>query len=102
MNKILKKIEDKYITNKKLDFKPGDTIIVKLKIIEGNRYRLQLFEGIVIAKRKTGLNLTFIVRKISYGIGVEWTFQAYSPLIKNIEIKRRGLNIHKSKLYYLR
>jgi len=88
--------------NKELpDFGPGDTIIVNVKVKEGNRERLQAYEGVVIAKRNRGLNSSFIVRKISAGEGVERTFQAYSPLIANIEVKRRG-DVRRAKLYYLR
>ena len=83
------------------DFAPGDTVIVQVKVKEGNRERLQAYEGVVIAKRNAGLNSSFIVRKISAGTGVERTFQAYSPLVASIEVKRRG-DVRRAKLYYLR
>lgn len=83
------------------DFSPGDTIIVNVNVVEGDRKRVQAYEGIVIAKRNRGLNSAFTVRKISSGEGVERTFQTYSPLIANIEIKRRGA-VCRAKLYYLR
>ncbi|GGY25987.1 50S ribosomal protein L19 [Paludibacterium paludis] len=82
-------------------FAPGDTVIVQVKVKEGNRERLQAYEGVVIAKRNRGLNSAFIVRKISAGEGVERTFQTYSPLVASIEVKRRG-DVRRAKLYYLR
>ena len=83
------------------DFAPGDTVVVQVKVKEGNRERLQAYEGVVIAKRNRGLNSNFIERKISSGEGVERTFQTYSPLIASIELKRRG-DVRRAKLYYLR
>ncbi len=83
------------------DFAPGDTVVVQVKVKEGNRERLQAYEGVVIAKRNRGLNSSFIVRKISSGEGVERTFQSYSPLVASIEVKRRG-DVRRAKLYYLR
>lgn len=83
------------------DFSAGDTVVVHVKVKEGNRERLQAYEGVVIAKRNRGLNSSFIVRKISSGEGVERTFQTYSPLVANIEVKRRG-DVRRAKLYYLR
>ena len=83
------------------DFAPGDTVVVQVKVKEGNRERLQAFEGVVIAKRNRGLNSAFIVRKISAGTGVERSFQTYSPLVAAIEVKRRG-DVRRAKLYYLR
>jgi large subunit ribosomal protein L19 len=83
------------------DFAPGDTVIVQAKVKEGNRERLQAYEGVVIAKRNRGLNSNFIVRKISAGEGVERTFQTYSPLVASIEVKRKG-DVRRAKLYYLR
>ncbi len=83
------------------DFGPGDTVVVQVKVKEGNRERLQAYEGVVIAKRNRGLNSGFTVRKISAGEGVERTFQTYSPLVASIEIKRRG-DVRRAKLYYLR
>jgi large subunit ribosomal protein L19 len=82
-------------------FAPGDTVIVQVKVKEGNRERLQAYEGVVIAKRNRGLNSNFIVRKISAGEGVERTFQTYSPLVAAIEVKRKG-DVRRAKLYYLR
>jgi len=83
------------------DFSPGDTVVVSVKVVEGERKRVQAFEGVVIAKRNRGLNSSFIVRKISSGEGVERTFQTHSPLIASIEVKRKG-QVRRSKLYYLR
>ncbi|MFC3626231.1 50S ribosomal protein L19 [Vogesella amnigena] len=83
------------------EFAPGDTVIVQVKVKEGNRERLQAYEGVVIAKRSRGLNSSFIVRKLSSGEGVERTFQTYSPLLASIEVKRRG-DVRRAKLYYLR
>lgn len=82
-------------------FAPGDTVVVQVKVREGDRERLQAFEGVVIAKRNRGLNSAFTVRKISSGIGVERAFQLHSPLIASIEVKRRG-DVRRAKLYYLR
>ncbi|MBK6617390.1 MAG: 50S ribosomal protein L19 [Nitrosomonas sp.] len=83
------------------DFSPGDTINVSVNVVEGDRKRIQAFEGVVIAKRNRGLNSSFIVRKISSGEAVERTFQTYSPLIASMEVKRRGA-VRRAKLYYLR
>ncbi|HTT39539.1 MAG TPA: 50S ribosomal protein L19 [Burkholderiales bacterium] len=83
------------------DFAPGDTVVVNVNVVEGDRKRVQAYEGVVIAKRNRGLNSSFIVRKISSGEGVERTFQTWSPLIASIEIKRRG-HVRRAKLYYLR
>ena len=83
------------------EFAPGDTVVVNVNVMEGDRKRLQAYEGVVIAKRNRGLNSSFIVRKISSGEGVERTFQTYSPLIASIEVKRRG-DVGRAKLYYLR
>lgn len=83
------------------NFAPGDTVVVGVNVVEGTRKRVQLFEGVVIAKRNRGLNSAFTVRKISSGEGVERTFQTYSPLIASIELKRRG-DVRRAKLYYLR
>ena len=101
---LIKKLESEEIArlNKKVpDFQPGDTVIVNVNVVEGDRKRVQAYEGVVIAKRNRGLNSSFIVRKISSGEGVERTFQTYSPLISSIEVKRRG-DVNRSKLYYLR
>jgi large subunit ribosomal protein L19 len=83
------------------EFAPGDTVVVNVKVKEGNRERLQAFEGICIAKRNRGLNSAFTVRKISHGTGVERVFQTHSPLIASIEVKRKG-DVRRAKLYYLR
>jgi large subunit ribosomal protein L19 len=103
---LIEKIEQEEIArltaNKTIpSFAPGDTVIVGVNVVEGNRKRTQAFEGVVIAKRNRGLNSSFIVRKISSGEGVERTFQTYSPLIASIEVKRRG-DVRRAKLYYLR
>jgi large subunit ribosomal protein L19 len=101
---IIKMLEQEEIArlNKTIpDFAPGDTVVVGVNVVEGNRKRVQAYEGVVIAKRNKGLNSSFIVRKISSGEGVERTFQTYSPLIASIELKRRG-DVRRAKLYYLR
>jgi large subunit ribosomal protein L19 len=82
-------------------FSPGDTVVVSVNVVEGERKRVQAFEGMVIAKKSRGLNSSFIVRKISSGEGVERTFQTHSPLIASIEVKRKG-DVRRAKLYYLR
>ena len=83
------------------NFAPGDTVIVNVNVVEGDKKRVQAYEGVVIAKRNKGLNSSFIVRKISAGEGVERTFQTYSPSIASIDVKRRG-DVRRAKLYYLR
>ena len=83
------------------EFGPGDTVVVQVKVKEGERERLQAFEGVVIGKRNRGLNSAFTVRKISHGVGVERTFQTYSPLVDSLSVKRRG-DVRQAKLYYLR
>ena len=83
------------------EFAPGDTVIVNVSVVEGERKRVQAYEGVVVAKRNRGLNSSFVVRKVSSGEGVERTFQTYSPLIASIEVKRKG-DVRRSKLYYLR
>ena len=101
---IIKEIETEEIKRlgKEIpDFSSGDTVIVNVNVVEGDRKRLQAYEGVVIAKRNRGLNSSFIVRKISSGEGVERTFQTYSPIIASIEVKRRG-DVRRSKLYHLR
>ena len=89
------------LNNEIPDFAPGDTVVVSVNVVEGNRSRLQAYEGVVIARRNRGLNSNFIVRKISNGEGVERTFPLYSPRIAKIEVKRRG-DVRRAKLYYLR
>jgi large subunit ribosomal protein L19 len=100
-NKIIQQIEAEQMTKEIPTFAPGDTVVVQVKVKEGDRQRLQAFEGVVIAKRNRGLNSAFTVRKISNGIGVERTFQTYSPLVDSLAVKRRG-DVRKAKLYYLR
>ena len=100
-NKIIEALENEQQKADIPQFGPGDTVVVQVKVREGNRERLQAFEGVVIGKRNRGLNSAFTVRKISHGVGVERTFQAHSPLIAGIEVKRRG-DVRKAKLYYLR
>ena len=101
MSKIVQDIEARAANREFPEFGPGDTVVVQVKVKEGNRERLQAYEGVVIAKRNRGLNSAFTVRKISAGEGVERTFQTYSPLVAAIELKRRG-DVRRAKLYYLR
>ena len=104
MADIIKMLEEEEIARLGKDipsFAPGDTLVVGVNVVEGNRKRVQAFEGVVISRRNRGLNSSFIVRKISSGEGVERTFQLYSPLIASIEVKRRG-DVRRAKLYYLR
>ncbi|MBR9910391.1 MAG: 50S ribosomal protein L19 [Gammaproteobacteria bacterium] len=100
-NKIIQELENEQLKKDLPDFAPGDTVVVQVKVKEGNRERLQAFEGVVIGIRNRGLNSAFTVRKISHGIGVERTFQTHSPLVDSIAVKRRGA-VRQSKLYYLR
>jgi large subunit ribosomal protein L19 len=100
-NKIIQMLEAEQMNKENPAFAPGDTVIVQVKVKEGDRSRLQAFEGVVIGKRNRGLNSAFTVRKISNGVGVERTFQTYSPLIDSLSVKRRG-DVRKAKLYYLR
>ena len=101
MNKIIQEINSERATRKLPDFNPGDTIVVQVKVVEGDRERVQAYEGVVIAKKNRGLNSSFTVRKISHGEGVERTFQTHSPSISEIAVKRRG-SVRRAKLYYLR
>jgi large subunit ribosomal protein L19 len=101
MSKIIDAIENEQMQKDIPEFAPGDTVTVQVKVKEGNRERLQAFEGVVIAKRNRGLNSSFTVRKISHGEGVERVFQTYSPLVDSINVKRRG-DVRRAKLYYLR
>ena len=101
MSNIIAQIEAEQMTIELPAFSAGDTVIVKVKVKEGNTERLQNFEGVVIAKRNRGLNSAFTVRKISHGEGVERVFQTYSKLIDSVEVKRRG-SVRRAKLYYLR
>lgn len=100
-NKIIEEIENSQVKQDVPEFGPGDTVSVQVRVKEGNRERLQAFEGVVIGKKNRGVNSSFIVRKISHGVGVERTFQTHSPLIASIEVKRRG-DVRQAKLYYLR
>ena len=102
MSKLLNELEGRLASGKEIPtFGPGDTVIVQVKVKEGERERLQAFEGLVIARRNRGYNSSFTVRKISYGEGVERVFPLYSPAVSKIEVKRKG-DVRKSKLYYLR
>lgn len=101
MSNIIEQLETEQMTREIPEFATGDTISVQVRVKEGERVRLQAFEGVVIAKRNRGLNSSFTVRKISYGEGVERVFQTYSPSIAEIQIKRRG-DVHQAKLYHMR
>ena len=98
---IIEQLDAEQMTRELPKFSPGDTVIVSVKVKEGNRERLQAFEGVVIAIKNRGLNSAFTVRKISHGTGVERVFQTYSPLIDSVRVKRRGA-VRRAKLYYLR
>ena len=102
-NKIIQALETEFMKSAKAmpAFGPGDTVIVQVKVKEGERSRLQSFEGVVIAKRNRGYHSAFTVRKISHGVGVERVFQAYSPTVESVEVKRRG-HVRRAKLYYMR
>jgi large subunit ribosomal protein L19 len=100
-NNIISQIETEQMGKEFPEFGPGDTIVVQVKVKEGDRERLQAYEGVVIGKRNRALNSAFTVRKISHGIGVERTFQTFSPMIDSISVKRRG-DVRQAKLYYLR
>jgi large subunit ribosomal protein L19 len=101
MSNIIKELEAEQMNREVPEFGAGDTVVVQVKVIEGDRERLQAFEGIVIAKRNRGLHSAFTVRKMSHGEGVERVFQTYSPTVASIEVKRRG-DVRRAKLYYLR
>jgi len=101
MSNIIQELEAEQMGKDVPTFGPGDTVTVQVKVKEGERERLQAFEGICIAKRNRGLNSAFTVRKISNGVGVERVFQTYSPAVDSIEVKRRG-DVRRAKLYYLR
>ncbi|MBT8061374.1 MAG: 50S ribosomal protein L19 [Gammaproteobacteria bacterium] len=101
MNKIIDEINKEQMQRELPEFAPGDTIVVNVRVKEGNRERLQAFEGVVLAIRSRGLNSAFTVRKMSHGTGVERVFQTYSPLIESVKVKRRG-DVRRAKLYYLR
>jgi large subunit ribosomal protein L19 len=100
-NSIISQIEAEQMNREIPEFGPGDTVVVQVKVKEGTRERLQAFEGVVLGKRNRALNSAFTVRKISHGIGVERTFQTYSPLVESIKVKRSG-DVRQAKLYYLR
>jgi large subunit ribosomal protein L19 len=102
-NKIIQALETEFMQSVKTmpDFQPGDTVVVQVKVKEGERVRLQSFEGVVIAKRNRGYNSSFTVRKVSHGVGVERVFQSCSQTIDSVEVKRRG-DIRRAKLYYMR
>ncbi|HET6724483.1 MAG TPA: 50S ribosomal protein L19 [Gammaproteobacteria bacterium] len=101
MSNIIQQLEAEQMTREVPTFAAGDTVVVQVKVKEGDRERMQAFEGVVIAKSNRGLNSTFTVRKISHGEGVERVFQTYSPAIGEITVKRRG-DVRRAKLYYLR
>ena len=101
MSNIIPQLEKERMTREVPDFKPGDTVIVQVKVVEGDRERIQAYEGVVIARSNRGLNSSFTVRKMSHGEGVERVFQTYSPSISTIQVKRRG-SVRRAKLYYLR
>ncbi|HPE59684.1 MAG TPA: 50S ribosomal protein L19 [Thiolinea sp.] len=101
MNKIIQQLEQEQMQKQIPDFAPGDTVVVQVRVTEGDKERLQAYEGVVIAKKNRGLNSAFTVRKISYGEGVERVFQTYSNSISDIVVKRRG-DVRRAKLYYLR
>ncbi|MGH8558112.1 MAG: 50S ribosomal protein L19 [Methylococcales bacterium] len=101
MTDIIQELEKEQTGKDIPAFEPGDTVVVQIKVKEGDRERVQAFEGIVIGKRNRGLNSSFTVRKISHGEGVERVFQTYSPLVQEITVKRRG-SVRRAKLYYLR
>lgn len=101
MSNIIQQLEREQMTRDVPDFGPGDTVVVQVKVKEGERERLQAFEGVVIARRNRGVNSAFTVRKISHGEGVERVFQTYSPAVADIKVLRRG-DVRRAKLYYLR
>ncbi|GAE33931.1 50S ribosomal protein L19 [Halalkalibacter akibai] len=101
MNNIIREITSEQLRSDLPAFRPGDTLVIHVKVVEGTRERIQLFEGVVIKQRGTGISETFTARKISYGVGVERTFPLHSPKIAKIEVKRRG-KVRRAKLYYLR
>jgi len=101
MSKIIQQIEEEQLKKNLPEFRAGDTVVVQVEVKEGNRTRMQAYEGVVIAIRNRGINSSFTVRKISHGEGVERVFQTHSPVVKGIEVKRRG-DVRKAKLYYLR
>lgn len=101
MNRVIKQIEAEAMQRAVPEFRPGDTVSVQVRIKEGERERLQAFEGVVIARRNRGVSSSFTVRKVSHGEGVERVFHLYSPLVQEIVVKRRG-DVRRAKLYYTR
>ncbi len=101
MTDLIQQLEATFSDRTFPDFAPGDTVVVQVKVKEGNRERLQAFEGVVVARRNRGMNSSFTVRKVSHGEGVERVFPTYSPLIAEIAVKRRG-DVRRAKLYYMR
>ncbi len=101
MSRIIEELEKEQMKPELPDFSPGDTVIVQVRVKEGERERLQAYEGVVIAKRNRGLNSSFTVRKVSHGEGVERVFQVHSPAVAGVQVKRRG-DVRRAKLYYLR
>ena len=100
-NNIINQLETEQMAKEIPAFAPGDNVVIQVRVTEGTRERLQAFEGVVIGKRNRGVNSSFTVRKISYGVGVERTFQTFSTLVDSITVKRRG-DVRQAKLYYLR
>ncbi len=98
---VIKMLEQEQLRNDIPQFRPGDTVKVHVKVVEGNRERIQVFEGVVIDRKSGGVRETFTVRRVSYGVGVERTFPIHSPRIEKIEVARRGI-VRRAKLYYLR
>ncbi|MCF6095799.1 50S ribosomal protein L19 [Thermovorax subterraneus] len=101
MSDLLRAVEEEQMRKDIPEFRPGDTVKVYTKVVEGNRERIQVFEGVVIARKGGGLRETFTVRKVSYGVGVERIFPLHSPRIEKIEVVQRG-KVRRAKLYYLR
>ncbi|GAA5415086.1 50S ribosomal protein L19 [Paraliobacillus ryukyuensis] len=101
MQQLIEEITKEQLRTDHPEFRPGDTVKVHVKVVEGNRERIQVFEGVVIKRQNGGISETFTVRKISYGVGVERTFPVHSPRIDKIEVSRRG-KVRRAKLYYLR
>ncbi|MCO4797622.1 MAG: 50S ribosomal protein L19 [Colwelliaceae bacterium] len=101
MSKIIDMLEQEQMKTDLPDFAPGDTVVVQVKVTEGDKTRLQAYEGVIIAVKNRGINSAFTVRKISSGVGVERVFQTHSPIVDSIEVKRRG-DVRQAKLYYLR
>ena len=101
MSRLIDELEQGLMKKDVPDFAPGDTVVVQVRVTEGERERLQAYEGVVIAKRNRGVNSSFTARKVSHGEGVERVFQTHSPAVAEIQVKRRG-DVRRAKLYYLR